>query len=61
MYTQLRPCHLSVRVGDGSWHSEEIVKISNGAFESDHCCICIVVVEFQLSVVQGKEINTKSM
>ena len=35
IYTGLRPGHLSVRVGDGSRHSEEIVKILNCAFYCD--------------------------
>ena len=33
--TQLRPGHLSVRVGDSLRRSEEIVKISNCAFQCD--------------------------
>ena len=46
--TRLRPCHLSVCVGDGLWRSEEIVKISNGAFECDfyyyYCCCQLYIV-----------------
>ena len=34
--TQLCPDHLSVRVGDGFRHSEEMIKISNCAFEYDY-------------------------
>ena len=34
--TPLQPGHLSVRVGDSSQPSEEIIKISNCAFEYDY-------------------------
>ena len=35
--TGLLPGHLSVRVGDSSRRSKEIVKISTCAFQCDHC------------------------
>ena len=42
--TRLRPGHLSKSVGDSSWRTEEIVKISNSAFQCDYCYYIIIII-----------------
>ena len=47
--TRLRPDHLSVRVGDTSRRSEEIVKIWKCAFQCDYNIIIIIIILILLS------------
>ena len=54
--TRLRPGHLSVRVGDGSRRSEEIVKLQIAAFNA----IIILVIFERLSNVKRAELRWTS-
>ena len=53
--TRLRPGHLSVRVGDGSWRSEEIVKKKKkkSRFAPLNSIIIILVVTFRFLVPES--------